>query len=117
MKTLTYTFFDTDYAICLEKTAYTQNQNPAIRMWTVEDGQITEPFGSLSVNLGPIPESYLKDGKIAVFLDTNHLPDLPAFIEANGLGKATGYVRQSGFCQYPLYLLDEAALAPYLTEF
>lgn len=116
MKTLTYTFFDTDYAICLEKTAYTQNQNPAIRMWMVEDGQITEPFGSLSVNLGPIPEGYQEAGKIAVFLDTNHLPELPAFLEAKGLGKATGYVRQSGFCQYPLYLLDEAALSLYLID-
>ena len=113
MKTLAYTLFDTFYDICFEKTMYIQDKNPAIQMWLIEDGQITEPFGNLSVNLGPIPEGYKKDGKIAVFLDTNNLPNLSDFIESYNLGEVTGYTRRSGYCQYPLYLLDEDIVRLY----
>ena len=102
VKTLTYMLFDTPYNICFEKT-----------MFLVENEQITEPFGNLSVNLGHIPKEYKKDGKIAVFLDTNNLPDLPDFIKSNNLGENTGYIRQSGYCLYPLYLLDEDIIKLY----
>lgn len=112
METLAYTLFGIPYNICFEKTMY-MDTNPAIRMLLVENGQISEPFGNLSVNLGTIPKEYKKDGKIAVFLDTNNLPDLPDFIESHKLGKATGYTRQSGYCQYPLYLLDEDIIGLY----
>lgn len=114
VKTLTYMLFDTPYNICFEKTMYLdEDYNPAIRMFLVENEQITEPFGNLSVNLGHIPKEYKKDGKIAVFLDTNNLPDLPDFIKSNNLGENTGYIRQSGYCLYPLYLLDEDIIKLY----
>lgn len=117
LKTLNYELFGINYAVVFSQSRYCQNDTPSLMMMLVEDGEVTEPFGHVSVNLGNIPESWFVPGKIPVFLDTNNTPGLVEFIEKNHLGTDTGYARQSGFCTYPLYLLDEKALEPYrLTE-
>lgn len=114
MKTLTYTLFGENYDVVFSRATYCQNGTTSLMMMLVEDDEITEPFGHVSVNLGNIPETYAVPGKIPVFLDTNNTPGLAEFIERNQLGTNTGYIRQSGFCMYPLYLLDKKALEPYI---
>lgn len=60
-----------------------------------EDG---EPFATLTVNLPDEPETKANQA----YVDTNNCPWAMEFIAKNGLGRDTGAVGFSGYCQYPL---------------
>ncbi len=64
----------------------------------ISDG---EPYANMTVNLenAHIPETW-------AFLDTNNLPGIDKFVEDYDLGKFTGLVKRSGYCEYPLYELN-----------
>jgi hypothetical protein len=87
-------FETTQVTISVER--YANNDSLALQLWC-EDG----PFATLTVNI--------KDkmaGADRAFVDTNDCPWAPSFIEANNLGRFTGYYGFSGRCAYPLYQFD-----------
>lgn len=63
-----------------------------------------EPYGDMTVNLDGKAPDYCG------YVDLNNMPELEKFIEDNKIGEFTGLVKQSGFCQYPLYLFDPERL-------
>ena len=71
-------------------------------MFTYEDNRETEV---ITVNLN----SELQSGTNC-FLDTNHAPDIENWIRTNGIGQPVGITVRSGFCVYPLYEINLAAL-------
>ena len=89
------------YDVNVHKTSYSNNGALAITLYSPTEG----PFATLTVNLdGPKPP------KGHAFVDTNNCPWAEAFIKEHGLGKPTGMVGYSGFCQYPLYEFDLSKL-------
>lgn len=66
--------------------------------------EYSEPYGDMTVNLDGKAPDYCG------FVDLNNMPELEKFIEDNKLGEFTGLMKQSGFCQYPLYLFDPERL-------
>lgn len=81
------------YKVFLDTAKYQTNGNLAIEMWTA-----VEPFARLTVNLnyGKLPEN-------KAFVDINNCPWAEEFIRENKLGKPTGEIGYSGFCEYPMY--------------
>ena len=79
------------------------NGGVAIKMIDV-GGKEPEQFADMTVWLDYLTGEY--DGKAIAFLDTNNLPNIDKFIESNGPGHFTGFMKSSGFCQYPRFELD-----------
>lgn len=77
-----------------------------IQYYDPED-EAWEPYSDLTVGL-----DYLMPG--FAFVDTNNLECAEEFIKKYHLGKPTGTVRRSGFCQYPLYEFDMEMVERYL---
>ena len=89
------------YEVNISRSTYRNNGNLAIILDSPTEG----PFATLTVNLdGP------KLSKNYAFVDTNNCPWAEAFIKEHGLGKPTGTVGYSGYCQYPLYEFDLSKL-------
>ena len=67
-----------------------------------------EPYAVLTVNLPSRLGNFCEmiGLKNAAYADTNNCPWIKELIEA-GVAKDTGFTKQSGFCEYPLYLFDE----------
>ena len=86
--------------VFIVKDAYTSNDNTAIQLlcWNDEFGCI-EPWATLTVNLEDLPEELC-------YLDTNNVPNAEEFMQKYGIGSPTGLYTTSGFCTYPLYLID-----------
>lgn len=67
-----------------------------------------EPYAVLTVNLPSRLGNFCEmiGLKNAAYADTNNCPWIKELVEA-GVVKDTGFTKQSGFCEYPLYLFDE----------
>lgn len=70
-----------------------------------------EPYGTMTVNL---PNQITGDCEMigiknAAYIDTNNFPWATLFIE-KGFATDTGFIKRSGFCEYPLYQFDESWL-------
>lgn len=103
MKTIKVESYGNKYEVSLFVSSYLANNNMAIEMIT-NDG---EPFSSLTVNLDFLMPGY-------AFIDTNNNPDnIEEIIKKTGIATPTGTVKQSGFCQYPLYEFDMDKLKEY----
>ncbi len=92
-----------DIQVQIEVQQYMNNGSLYIGMISFEDGY-PEPYGDVTVNL---------DGKVSNYcgyLDTNNMPTLEKFITENGLGEFTGFTKQSGFCEFPLYQFNAEKL-------
>lgn len=63
-------------------------------------GEYSEPYGSITVNLGDSVPVY------CAYVDTNDMPEVEQFIRENELGEFTEFEMQNGFCTYPLYFFD-----------
>lgn len=88
--------FTGDIQVQLEIQQYMNNGSIYIGMISFEDGY-PELYGDVTVNFeGSVPN-------YCGYLDTNNMPTLEQFVTENGLGKFTGFVKQSGFCEFPLY--------------
>ncbi len=108
----TYIFeqYEEGYEVLPQLTYYTQVQdwlgeakkNLAITLIEVETG---DDFGVLTVNLGEFIGA-----KNAAYIDTNNLPGADTWLIENGLAKATGLTKDSGYCTYPLVIFDEGFL-------
>ena len=78
----------------LEVGRYVHDGSLAIRAWSMEDG----PIATITVCIdgeNPKPNE--------AFVDTNNCPWAPKWIEENVLGRPTGLIARSGYCDYPLY--------------
>lgn len=100
MKTYIITSYGHRYKVFLEIGKY-RNDRLAIELIDVRDG----PFAVLTVNL--VNEQCPKN---CAYLDTNNFPQGEEFVKKHKLGKPTGYYGRSGYCMYPLYKFDMAAL-------
>lgn len=90
------------YNVILVAAKYTSGDKLAIEMLCVEDGQVTEPFSVLTVN---IPNTMFCEDNQA-FVDTNNNAFAEKFIKKNKLGEYAGADGASGYCSYPLYTFD-----------
>lgn len=107
MKTLELTAMDTKYTVTLVPTCYRDNQTLAIQI-LFKDGEDWEPYGTLTTNLGDTL------GRNSAYVDTNNMGhDILDWIEKNDLGKPTGRMEQSGFCQYPEVHFNEKVLKQF----
>ena len=87
-----------EYQVSLKINTYLNNGCMYIGL--VEQGEYSEPYGDLTVNLeGKVPD-------YCGYVDLNNMPELERFIEDNDLGEFTGLTRRSGFCEYPLYMFN-----------
>ena len=70
-----------------------------------------EPYGTLTVNLpnAITGECEIIGIKNAAYIDTNNFPWADTFLK-RGIAVDTGFTKQSGFCEYPLYQFDEGWL-------
>ena len=99
-KCLTYTSrFTGETDVSFDIQQYMNNGNIYIGLGCNEEGYL-EPFADLTVNLGDTTPNY------CAYVDTNNLPDAENFIADNELGTFTGFVKRSGYCEYPLYMFN-----------
>lgn len=87
-----------EYEVSLEINTYLNNGCMYIGL--VEQGEYSEPYGDLTVNLAGKAPDYCG------YVDLNNMPELEKFIAENDLGEFTGLTQRSGFCEYPLYLFN-----------
>ena len=97
---LTYnSHFSGETEVVMDIQQYMDNGNLYIGIACKADGYL-EPFANLTVNLGDSAPDYCS------YVDTNNLPDAEEFITQNGLGTFTGFIKRSGFCEFPLYMFE-----------
>lgn len=99
--------FGTEYEIILEAVQYRNPMTLAVQALNLTEDRELEPFGILSVNMAPNPESALQDDTHA-FLKTwsENSPWARRVVEENGLAKPTGDMAFSGYVCAPLYEWD-----------
>lgn len=66
-----------------------------------------EPFGIISKSFG----EYI-GMKNAVYIDTNNCPYAEELLE-KGIGIKTAFTKSSGFCKYPLWIINKDFLETY----
>ena len=76
---------------------------PGIEFYAMEDGT-SIPYATLTKSFGEFIGM-----KNCAYIDTNNCSFAPQLLVA-GVAKDTGFTKRSGFCVYPLWLLDEAFL-------
>ena len=67
-----------------------------------------EPYACITVNLRSRIGDFCEfiGFKNAAYVDKNNCPEAAKLIEM-GVAKDAGFTKQSGFCEYPLYVFDE----------
>jgi hypothetical protein len=87
---------------------YSNNDNLAIQLINSnKEYGYDEPYAIMSVNLDQtLPSNF-------AYVDTNNCKWATEFIEKNNLGVDTGKTRQSGWCEYPLYMFDFEKIKEY----
>ena len=114
MKTYELEMFGNTYKIAIEFSEYNSNNSLAVILNNVYDEfeddeeEESEPeveeFAVLSVNLDA--SSRLKPNE--AYIDENNLPNIGAWLVANGIAKPKGVSARSGWCSYPLYEFAKA---------
>lgn len=95
--------FGEDIQVQLEIQQYMNNGCIYVGMNSFDEGY-SESYGDLTVNL---------DGKVPCYcgyLDVNNMPGIEQFVVDNELGEFTGFTKQSGYVEYPLYWFDRDKL-------
>ena len=72
----------------------------ALELLSLSDKNIWEPYGTISKNFG----EYI-GLKNAVYIDTNNCPYSEELLE-KGIAMKTHLTKSSGFCQYPLWVIN-----------
>lgn len=93
-------YYGEDFLLALEVGNYQHGGGIAIELIDVEEGDY---FACLTVNIEP-----LEYGCAAV--DTNNCPWAEKFIADNGLGRKTGQILRSGYCEYPVYKFNDKVI-------
>ena len=94
--------------LCIEAGRYSMGGGLALQLYEKTGYVELEPYATLTVNL-PGHSS----GKNCAFVDTNNFPDAPRLISENRLGRPTGDFGYSGYCTYPEFEFDPAALEKF----
>lgn len=105
MNYIKYSLFDNEYELYVNITKYASNNNIAVQLIT-KNG---EPFANLTVNIMKLAEPL-------ACIDTNNVARAEQLINKYNLGAPTGEVVGSGFCIYPIYLLNLYELEKYSKE-
>lgn len=109
-KVFTFNAFGQDHNIVLRKTTYRNNKTLAVFMVEIQDDGFEEQYGVLTVNLDE--SDWLCSSGDCQFIDTNNFGwDILDWLEENGIANRTGTYGHSGFCDYPLVIFTEEALA------
>lgn len=98
----------TMYEVAVGITKYVCGDGLAIQLFCVENGNVTEPFATLTVNLSDYPTI-----KSFAYVDTNNFPEAMDLISRYHLGTPTGEFGISGFCMYPEVCFDLNELKKY----
>lgn len=87
---------------------YARNKtNIKISLICYDKDNVAEDYGNLTVNLGDtLPPCH-------AYIDINGIPSLPMFIKKYKLAEDTGYVKTSGFVEYPMYRFNMDKLQEY----
>jgi hypothetical protein len=93
----------------IEISYYKENGGIYIGLLSLR-GEIPEPFGDVTINLGGSAIDYCG------YLDTGNLPELEVFITENGIGEYTGFTRRSGYNEYPFYVFNAKRLQELCPE-
>jgi len=93
----------------IEVSSYRENGGIYIGLTSL-GGEIAEPFGDVTVNLGGSAIDYCG------YLDTGNLPELETFITENGIGEFTGFTKRSGYNVYPYYVFNAKRLEELCQE-
>ena len=96
------------HELCIEAGKYSMGGGLALQLYERTDYADIEPYTTMTVNL---PEYGC--GKNCAFVDTNNFPVAPKLISDYKLGKPTGKFGHSGYCAYPEYEFDPAALEKF----
>ena len=97
------TQWGTTEKVTIEVNSYLNNGCMYIGLISHEDG-IEEPYGDLTVNLdGTLPP-------YCGYVDVNNNPGIEEFIVDNNLGTFSGFTKQSGFTEYPMYMFNAEKL-------
>lgn len=96
------------YEITLKTNTYANNDNLYIGMTCWDDEGYPEPYGDLTVNLG------IKCRPNCGYVDINNNPGIQLWIIRNNLGKPTGRIGHSGFCDYPEFEFDMEEIQKYM---
>lgn len=67
-----------------------------------ENGEFIGQYCTLTLSFGEFIGM-----KNAVYIDTNNCPFAEQFLTDNNIATPTGLTKLSGFCRYPLWLLNE----------
>lgn len=97
------TQLNTEVAYKLSISTYGYGGGLAIDLLQKEDESFV-PYGNLTVNLSKACDVN------AAYIDVNHNAGIMEALLEYHMGKPTGRVCQSGFCQYPEFLFDEEKL-------
>ena len=104
MKTYELQGYGQKHDIFLEKALYAANNNLAVQMWTVENGELTDPWSTLTVNIDDD-----RDPDCA-YIDTNNNGDaICGWLVRNKIAEPTGILGFSGFCVYPEFKFNMSA--------
>lgn len=106
---LTLTKYGSNHSMTFELANYIENENLYVGLLSHDEGW-PEPWQNLTVNLS------VKCKPNRAFIDTNNNGnEIIAWLESNGLGKATGNLMPSGWCVYPEFEFDMDALMQHVT--
>lgn len=107
MKSLVLNKYGNNYPMTFNLDHYAANENLYVGLVTNTEGYY-EPWSDLTVNLG------IKCAENCAFIDTNNNGnDIIDWLEAHGLGTATGRYKASGFCVYPEFKFNMEKLLQY----
>lgn len=107
MKTFTMKTEYGSYEASITVNSYFSYGNIAISIIVKNDELgCFEPWNSLTTNIVRLPTAY-------ACIDTNNNPNAETLISELGIGKPTGQMVSSGFCQYPVYKMDLDVLEKY----
>ncbi len=93
------------HELCIEAGHYSRGNGLFLQLYEkCGDGEL-EPYATLTVNL---PDHSC--GKNRAYVDTNNFPAAMSLISEYRLGKLTGNIGASGYCDYPEYEFNLAEI-------
>lgn len=108
---LKYEAYGNEYDIYFEIGEYYGTDNTAVRMYCVGEYGY-EPFANMTVNI----PMFVPVDKRHACLDVNNLHGIADWVEKNNLGTPTGMTVSSGWCEYPVYVLNIEEIKKHMLE-
>ncbi len=91
----------TTHELYVEAGRYVHGNGLFLQLYEKGDYDGLEPYANLTVNL-----MGYSCGKNCAYVDTNNFPEAITLISEYKLGKRTGNIGVSGYCNYPEYEFD-----------